>query len=145
LILADVNVLLHAFRSDLGMHSVYDPWLRSVVGGREPFAVSPQVLSSVFRIATNPKAFRDPNPLDEVTAFAHTLLDQPHCRVLHPGPGHWAIFCDLCRSANATGNLVQDAWFAALAIEHGCEWITEDRDYARFPGLRWRSIRRLTS
>ena len=49
-------------------------------------------------------------------------------------------FCDLCRKADATGNLAQDAWFAALAIEHGCEWITEDRDYARFLGLRWRSI-----
>jgi predicted nucleic acid-binding protein len=36
------------------------------------------------------------------------------------------------------GNLVQDAWFAALAIASGCAWITTDRDFARFPGFRWR-------
>lgn len=50
------------------------------------------------------------------------------------------IFRDLCKVANASGNLVQDAWLAALAIEHGCEWITADRDYAKFPGLRSRSV-----
>jgi hypothetical protein len=38
----------------------------------------------------------------------------------------------------AKGNLVPDAYLAALAIEHGCEWISADRDFARFPGLRWR-------
>jgi toxin-antitoxin system PIN domain toxin len=143
LILADVNILLHAFRTDCDLHNICAPWLESVVEGTEPFAVSPQVLSSVFRIATNPKAFDDPNELSEVVAFAHTLLDQPHCRVVHPGPRHWAIFCDLCRHTNASGNLIPDAWFAALAIEHGCEWITEDRDYKKFPGLRWRSLREL--
>jgi len=145
LILADVNVLIYAFRKDSTLHGVCAPWLRTVIEGVESFAVSPQVLSSVFRIVTNPKAYKDPNLPSEVTAFAHTLLDQPHCRVVHPGPRHWSIFCDLCRHTNASGNLIPDAWFAALAIEHSCEWITDDRDYARFPGLRWRSIRQLTS
>jgi toxin-antitoxin system PIN domain toxin len=140
LILADVNVLLHAFRSDADLHNVYRPWLTSVVNGDEPFAVSPQVLSSVIRIATNPRAFKRPDSLSSVLAFTRTLLDQPHCCIVYPGPGHWQIFCGLCGEANASGNLIQDAWFAALAIEHGCEWITEDRDYAKFPSLRWRPI-----
>jgi toxin-antitoxin system PIN domain toxin len=142
LILADVNVLLHAFRDDADLHNVYSPWLTAIVNGSEPFAVSPQVLSSVIRIATNPKAFRRPDSLSSVVAFASVLLDQPNCRIVHPGVGHWRIFYELCHEAKATGNLVQDAWFAALAIEHGCEWITEDRDYARFPGLRWRAVAR---
>ena len=34
-------------------------------------------------------------------------------------------------------SLVQDAWFAALAIEHGCQWISTDAVYGRFRGLRW--------
>jgi uncharacterized protein len=59
--------------------------------------------------------------------------------VIQPGPRHWDIFIRLCREANATGNLVQDAWLAALAIEWGCEWITADRGFNRFNGLRWRS------
>jgi hypothetical protein len=49
------------------------------------------------------------------------------------------IFRDLCRAANAKGNLIPDAYLAALAIECGGEWVTMDREYARFPGLRWRS------
>jgi predicted nucleic acid-binding protein len=72
-------------------------------------------------------------------AFAERLLELPNCRVILAGARHWSIFCGLCRAAQATGNLVPDAWFAALAIEHGCEWITTDRDFARFPGLRWRT------
>jgi toxin-antitoxin system PIN domain toxin len=111
-----------------------------VVNGDEPFAVSPQVLSSVIRIATNPRAFRQPDSLSSAMAFAQALLNQPHCHVVHPGPGHWRLFCDLCRATSASGNLIQDAWFAALALEHGCEWITEDRDYAKFPSLRRRAI-----
>ena len=55
-----------------------------------------------------------------------------------PGPGHWAIFRSLCEAVGAKGNLVPDAYIAALAIEHGLELVTTDRDYARFPGLKWR-------
>jgi predicted nucleic acid-binding protein len=44
----------------------------------------------------------------------------------------------MCRRAVVTGNLVQDAWFAALAVESGCEWVTTDGDFARFARLRWR-------
>jgi hypothetical protein len=101
---------------------------------------SPQVLPSVVRIATNPGIFRRPSRVADVIAFADALLEQPHCRVVQPGARHWMIFRDLCKVANASGNLVQDAWLAALAIEHGCEWITADRDYAKFPGLRSRSV-----
>ena len=80
-----------------------------------------------------------PTPLEEALAFANVLVDQPHCQVIQPGPRHWGIFHGVCQRARASGNLVQDAWFAALAIESGCEWITTDRDYARFEGLRWRA------
>jgi len=66
------------------------------------------------------------------------LLEQPNATRIVPGDRHWTIFETLSREAGATGNLAQDAWFAALAIESGCEWITTDRDLARFPGLSWR-------
>jgi uncharacterized protein len=134
-------VLIHAFRSDTPLHKICRSWLDSVIGGAEPFCVSPQVISSVMRITTNPRIYPNPESIGDAISFAHSLFDQPHCRIVHPGPQHWTIFCDLCRHTNASGNLIPDAWFAALAIEHGCEWITEDRDYARFPGLRWRSLR----
>jgi uncharacterized protein len=140
LILPDVNVLLYAFRRDSDLHKPHAEWLSAVVNGKSAFGMSPQVLSSVVRIATNPRIFVRPSRAAEVIAFADALLDQVHCRIVQPGARHWAIFRDLCKVANASGNLVQDAWLAALAIEHGCEWITTDSDFAKFPGLRWRSI-----
>ena len=84
------------------------------------------------------RIYAKPDEPISVIPFANQLLDQPHCQVIEPGPRHWHIFCALCRDSSVRGNLVQDAWFAALAIESGCEWITDDRDYARFEGLRWR-------
>jgi predicted nucleic acid-binding protein len=66
------------------------------------------------------------------------LIEQPHCQIIVPGTRHWNISCDLCSQLNIKGDLIPDAWFAALAIESGCEWITLDRDFARFDGLRWR-------
>ena len=103
------------------------------------YGMSTQVLASVIRIATHPGIYAQRNTLSEATTFVSTLVEQPHCQVVQPGPRHWSIFLELCRNAKAMGNLVQDAWLAALAIEFGCELITTDRDFARFEGLRWRA------
>jgi len=140
MILPDVNVLLYAFRSDSPQHAQYRDWLGSVVNGEMAYGMSPQVLASLVRVATHPRVFARPSRLEQALAFSTILLEQPHCQIVQPGPRHWRIFCDLCRRAQASGNLVQDTWFAALAIESGCEWITADRDYARFEGLRWRTV-----
>jgi toxin-antitoxin system PIN domain toxin len=136
-ILPDVNVLVHAFRADSLDHQSCHAWLDSVVNGDARYGVSPQALSGVIRVTTHPKVFAQPSRLDEVLRFCGVLLEQPHCVVIQPGERHWDIFARLCRDADARGNLVPDAWFAALAIESGCEWITLDRDFARFPDLRW--------
>jgi toxin-antitoxin system PIN domain toxin len=137
-ILPDVNVLLYAFRSDAEQHDAYREWLEGVINGDTAYGMSPQVMASVIRLATHPRIFARPDRLEDVVAFASTVLGQTHCQIIQPGPRHWGIFTALCRSANAYGNLVQDAWLAALAIESGCEWITNDRDFTRFNGLRWR-------
>ena len=139
MILPDVNVLLYAFRRDAARHAEYAAWLQDVVTSDEPYGISPQGLASVLRISTNPRIFAPATPLSAAIDFCQTLLEADYCVVIQPGPRHWPIFVDLCRKSGATGNLVPDAWFAALAIEAGCEWITTDRDYARFPGLRWRT------
>jgi toxin-antitoxin system PIN domain toxin len=138
MILPDVNVLVHAFRSDATDHASCRSWLEAVVKGDSRYGMSPQVLSGLVRITTHPKVFREASSLDEVLRFAEILLEQPHCVVIQPGEAHWDIFTRLCREADVRGNLVPDAWFAAMAIEAGCEWVTLDRDYARFPGLKWR-------
>lgn len=139
MILPDVNVLLYAFRSDAENHAAHRTWLEGILNGEMAYGMSPQVLASVIRLATHPRIFARPDRLADAIAFAAVLLEQPHCQIIQPGPRHWDIFTALCRKANANGNLVKDAWFAALAIEAGCEWITTDRDFARFEGLRWRA------
>lgn len=138
MILADVNVLVYAYRRDLAQHALCKRWLDEVVGGDSRFGVSPLVLSAVVRLTTNQRIFKDPSPIEEALAFCDDLLGQPHGEIVQPGERHWPIFVRLCRESGVRGPLVADAWFAALAIEHGCTWITCDRDYARFPGLDWR-------
>jgi uncharacterized protein len=137
-ILPDVNVLVYAHRRDVVDHERYRAWLSEVILDDEPFAVSELVLSSVVRILTNRRIFRAPSTIDEALTFADYLLAQPNCTPIRPGPRHWMIFTRLCRESGAGGPLVPDAYLAALAIEHGCEWVTCDRDFARFKGLRWR-------
>lgn len=138
MILPDVNVLLYAFRSDSVDHERYRTWLESVVNGDEVYGVCPQVLSALIRMSTHPRIFAHPSQQEEALEFASVLLNQSNASLIEPGERHWSIFERLCRDSAARGNLVQDAWFAALAIESSCEWITTDRDYSRFRGLSWR-------
>lgn len=138
MILPDVNVLLYAFRRDSARHAAYHEWLEGIVNGDAAFGISPQTLASLVRISTHSGIYVVPSRLDEAVAFCDAILQAPNCSVVQPRDRHWKIFTDLCVEARAKGNLVQDAWFAALAIESGCEWITTDHDYARFPTLRWR-------
>lgn len=139
MILPDVNVLLYAFRRDSHRHAEYRQWLEALVNAPAAYGMAPQVLASVIRISTHARIYVQPSTLDEAMKFCRLLLAPETCTLLLPGERHWDIFADLCCRSGASGNLIQDAWFAALAIESGCEWVTTDRDYARFPGLRWRA------
>ena len=96
------------------------------------------LLSSCLRILTHPRIFAPPTPVPRALEFIRQVCEHPHAVVISPGPRHWSVFLDLCQKTGARGNLVVNAYLAALAIESGSEWITTDRDYAKFPGLRWR-------
>jgi hypothetical protein len=136
-ILPDVNVLIYAFRRDTAQHALCKAWLDNVVAGDTRFGISELVLSAVVRIVTNTRIFVEPSTLDESLGFCESLLGQAHCEVVRPGERHWTLFTRLCQETGTKGPRVTDAWFAALALEHGCTWITYDRDFARFPGLDW--------
>jgi toxin-antitoxin system PIN domain toxin len=138
MLLPDVNVLVYAFRADMERHDEYRTWLLALVNSDEPYALSELVLSGFLRVVTHRRLFREPSRLESALEFLGELRTGPGLSLLAPGPRHWDIFTDLCRRVNARGNLVPDAYLAALAIETGSEWITTDGDFARFPGLRWR-------
>jgi hypothetical protein len=109
-----------------------------VLGSDAAYGFSELVLSALVRVVTSPRVLRSPDALELALEFCQGVRNQPNAVPVAPGPRHWDIFTRLCREVRARGNLVPDAYFAALAIESGSEWITTDRDYARFPGLRWR-------
>ncbi|MGH3789824.1 MAG: type II toxin-antitoxin system VapC family toxin [Pseudonocardiaceae bacterium] len=138
MLLPDVNVLVYAFRPDAAEHHRYRSWLDNMVNGDSGYACSDLVLSGFVRVVTHPRIYREPSSLTEALTFARVVRDQPICRPVSPGAQHWSIFTRLCQQAGAKGNLAPDAFLAALAIEAGCEWVTADRDFARFSGLRWR-------
>jgi toxin-antitoxin system PIN domain toxin len=136
-ILPGVNVLVCAFRADCEHHAISKAWLDRTVLSDKAFAVSRLALSGVVRITTRFGHGTNPRSLNEAFGFCSDIVERPNCLIVEPGARHWAIFERLCRETDTRGPRVTDAWFAALAIEHGCEWITFDRDYARFPGLKW--------
>jgi uncharacterized protein len=136
--LLDVNVLINAHRREAERHKEFRVYVDSVVHGNEAYAVSDAVINGFVRVVTNHRVWKPPTAIDDALRFAQIVRNQPHAIVVNPGDRFWGIFSDLCRQAGATGKLVPDAYLAALAIEHGCEFITADRDFGRFPGLRWR-------
>jgi uncharacterized protein len=133
--LADVNVLVGALMTSAQSHHVCRAWFEAQLNSSNLFAVSKSVLASVTRISTNPKIHRQPAALKDALTFANLLLEHPRCIEVEPGARHWGLFTSLCTAANAHGNLITDAWLAALAIEHGCTLVTLDRDFLKFPGL----------
>ena len=95
------------------------------------------MLSAVVRITTPPRIFQPPSTSEDAFGFCDDLTSQPHAEMIEPGPRHWDIVRRLCIETGTTGPRTTDAWLAALAIETGCAWITMDRDFGRFRGLRW--------
>jgi uncharacterized protein len=138
-LLTDVNVLVSAYREDALHHERCHAFVDEMINGQANFGLSDMVLSGFLRVVTHPRVFALPSPFEHAAAFVSGLRDQPNARQVAPGDRHWSIFCQLCSDSGAKGNLVPDAYLAALAIEQGCEWITLDRDFSRFPGLKWRS------
>lgn len=137
MLLADVNVFVYAHRPESQRFADHRSWLHDALVGEEPFGVSELVLSSFVRIVTNHRIYREPTPTALALEFCAAVLGAPATVAVRPGERHWGIFARLCRDAGARGNLVPDAYLAALAVEHGATWITTDRGFARFPGLRW--------
>lgn len=138
MIACDVNVLLNAQNSALDRHSDYHRWLEEALNGPEPVGVPNLVLSGYLRVVTDPRLFPRALSPDHALRAAEVIRGAPAYVPLEPGPGHWDAFTDLCRTAETRGDRVPDAYLAAIAVEHGCDWVSADRGFARFPRLRWR-------
>jgi uncharacterized protein len=136
--LMDVNVLVYAHREDAANHSAYRQWLESVINGHASFGYSELVLSGFLRVVTHPKVFEIPSTLSSAICFTRQIRSLHNAVCLAPGSMHWKIFMECLEQINATGNDIPDAYHAALAMEWNCEWVTADKGFKRFKGLKVR-------
>lgn len=134
---ADVNILLYASDQDASEHGRVARWLQDVFQSEEPIGIAWTVIWAFIRISTDRRLRTAPRPVATALRQADLLLKQPGVRIIEPGLRHFAILEDLIINCQASGPLVSDAVLAALAIEHGATLASTDRDFSRFPALKW--------
>ena len=139
MIQVDSKQLLYAFDAGAKRHAEACSWLENVLNGSEQVGFAWVALLAFIRIGTNPSALGQALSVEEAAGIVSGLLEQPSAVFLHPGEQHWTLLRRLLIEAQARRDLVIDAHLAALAIEHGAMLCTTDRDFARFPGLRWQN------
>ena len=133
----DVNLLIYASDSRTAQHHAALPWLRTLFRSSEEVGLPWPSLWGFLRITTDPRlrerARTPANALDQV----HGWLAEPGVSAIQPGPRHFDILEHLMRNYQVSGSRVSDAVLAALAIEHGATLASTDRDFSRFPNLKW--------
>lgn len=135
MIVLDVNILIAAFRRDHPHHEIAHPWLATRLGGVEDIVVPDAVWSGFLRIVTHPRAMVQPSSLDEAAAFIHDVANAPAYRTAATAGDAPQRLVELCRTSQATGDLVPDAYIASVALSLGSAVATFDRDFRRFDGL----------
>jgi toxin-antitoxin system PIN domain toxin len=139
MIVPDLNLLVYAYNADLPQHAAARTWWEGLCNGREPVGLPWAVACGFIRLMTHPRVVA--RPLDPTSACAcvQSWLTCPTVLVLDPGPRHLALLADLLAALGHAGPLTTDAHLAALAIEHDACLHSNDADFARFAGLRWRN------
>jgi toxin-antitoxin system PIN domain toxin len=133
--LLDANILLYAYDRSSPHNADARKWLETALSGLAPIAFCWPTILAFLRIATHRKAMARPLAVADARKIVESWLEQPISTIVAPTERHWAILSSLLISGQASGALVSDAHLAALAIEHGATLVTNDRDFARFPGL----------
>ena len=139
MILIDANLLLYAYHPKAEQHDKSRRWLEAVLSGTDVVGFAWLTLWAFVRISTNPRVFDNPLSASEAADAVSSWLDQPVSTILQPGDRHWDILRAVARDGQAVGPLFMDAVLAAIAMEHGATLCTTDRDFARFPGLKWKN------
>lgn len=138
MILADVNLLVYAFDADCPEHPLYHPWLAGVLVGQEELALADPVLAGFLRVVTHPRIMPRPAPARVAMSFIDSMLNAEVSRWLPVNRAVWNTLGSWTEAdSGIRGNVVPDAYLAALAVTNGARMATADRGFARFPGLRW--------
>ena len=137
MIVLDANLLLYAYDVSSSQHVPARSWIEEVFSGSALLGLPWQTIAAFLRITTNPRLPGQRFTLQEAVDIVDSWIAQPNVRLLAPGENHWPLFRQMMMAGQALGPLVSDAHLAALAIESGGVLHTTDRDFARFPDLRW--------
>jgi len=133
----DVNICVHGIHPESSTQAAsVREWLIAALNADEPVGVSEFVLSSMIRIATHGVVFDNPSTPHQSVEFANLLLAAPAAVTVRPGQRHWGIFTALVEEQRLRAKQVPDAYLAALAMERGASFVTLDRGFGRFAGLR---------
>ncbi len=138
IVLPDVNILVYAFRRESTQHQQYATWLADLLSGADELALTESTLTGFLRIVTNARIYADPAPTSEALRFLHVMRSARRHRWVTVTDAVWSTFATIAGGdKQVRGNLVPDAWLAALALAHGCHLAMADRGFARFGRLQW--------
>jgi uncharacterized protein len=136
-IVVDANILIYSYDSGSSQHAKARAWVEETFSGLESVGLSWKTVSAFLRVMTNTRLPGPRLSLEQAVRLVDEWLEQPHVRVLSPSDEHWILLRRMIVEGQASGALISDAQLAALTMEYGGELHTTDRDFARFPGLRW--------
>ena len=136
MIVLDVNLLIYAYDTTCDGHRKARTWIEDAFSGHETIGLPWQNISAFLRILTYPGLMGERFTMRQALAIVDEWLERPHVRALAPGEDHWTVFKEMLVEGDVRGKLTTDAALAALTIEYGGVLYTNDRDFARFPGLR---------
>jgi uncharacterized protein len=136
-VLVDANILLYAVDEESPFHAAAKTWLEDALNGARRVGIPWSSYSAFLRIATHPRALRDPLTPREAWAHVEDWLDAPASWLPVPGRGHREIFGRLVTELDLRANLVADAVLAALCEELGLQMVSADSDFARFTSIEW--------
>jgi toxin-antitoxin system PIN domain toxin len=136
LYLPDANVLIHALREASKEHVECRRWLMETTRRGDVVGLCELVEVALLRIPTLPKLRLV--PMTEVLGYwQDDLWSYANTRRLAAGTRHMKIFSDFVTGLDLQGNDINDAWLAALAMEHQATLVSTDDGFERFPGLSW--------
>ena len=137
MIIPDINLLIYAHDREAPLHQPSAQWWSNLMDNDAAVALPWAVILGFVRLTTARSVAKLPLEPSQSIEIVESWLDQPNVEILEPGPRHLAILRQLLVAIGVAGNLTTDAHLAALAIENQCELHSNDRDFGRFPGLRW--------
>jgi toxin-antitoxin system PIN domain toxin len=138
-IVVDANLLIYAYDLDSAHHKRSLSWLEELLSGVEAVGLPWQTVSAFLRVITNRRLPGMRVSLEQAVQVVDSWLQQPNVQILVPADRHWSVLRQMILEGRASGPLVSDAEVAAITIEQGAVLQTTDRDFARFPGLRWKN------